>query len=116
MTPNLKLQEAIDFMKAIDKYDYDTERFRDYLKTLISAAQSIMDKEVKQMTIEDLEKIIGNFGMFEYDYEGDYYKLSFNDFMKISPQKLQDFLDKHPTFIKGLATALFEAVYGGGKE
>ena len=42
MTPNLKLQEAIDFIKALDKYDYDTERFRDYLKTLISAAQSIM--------------------------------------------------------------------------
>jgi len=42
MTPNLKLQEAVDFMKAIDKYDYDTERFRDYLKTLISAAQSIL--------------------------------------------------------------------------
>jgi len=42
MTPNLKLQEAIDFMKAIDKYDYDTERFREYLKRLISAAQSIM--------------------------------------------------------------------------
>jgi hypothetical protein len=84
-----------------------------YMKGVEDGKDSV---KAKQMTVEGIEKIIGNFGMFEYDYEGDYYKLSFNDFMKISPQKLQDFLDKHPTFIKALATALFEAVYGGRKE
>jgi hypothetical protein len=95
MTPNLKLQEAIDFMGKNIKCS-PTE-FYMYLNILISAAQSIMDKgEAKQMTVESLEQIIASNVPIEFI------------------QVVEPF--RRAIIYTNLATALFEAVYGGGKE
>ena len=38
MTNKNSLEESLAFMKKLDKYDYDTEKFREALQTLIDYA------------------------------------------------------------------------------
>jgi len=103
MTPNLKLQEAIRAVKNFrDRYKEWAEKDNtdvnvSALNTLISVAQSIIDKgEAKQMTVVEIENKIEDFAEWVDN-----------------KHRIID-LNKHSE--NELATALFEAVYGGGKE
>ena len=101
MTPNLKLQEAIKIVNQEYELHYNCYpaekmtkgyiKIRNAMKDVISAAQSILDKgEAKQMTVEDLMSIIHK-------------------------QNLGEVSD-NLVICNNLATALFEAVYGGKDE
>ena len=44
---------SLNFLKGMDKFDYDTERFKDSARTLLELAQSFLDGRLGELATED---------------------------------------------------------------